>query len=261
VTENAGAATIGAPAGFEAIEPNSYTVALSVSKGAGVTLSKIDYIFDTASAGLVGKDITKAQVGKLCAETGTFVIGGLLGELEFEAEENEVTLNLNKKVTAEGRWGIFVPVAAAAGVAANGTAGAAEEQKAAAEKEKLAAEQNKMAAEQQKAAAEKEVKQKEKVAAEAAKKEKAAAEKETKMKEQVATEAAKKENEAMKKEAEVAKKEAEAAKKEEQVAAEAAKKEEKVAAEVAKKDKMASPEAAMMEKAAAALAMAAHRPT
>jgi hypothetical protein len=107
VTENAGAATAGAPSGFEALEPNSYTVALAVSKGAGVTLSKIDYIFDIASAGLVGKDITKAQVGKLCAETGTFVIGGLLGELEFEAEENEVTLNLNKKVTAEGQWGKF----------------------------------------------------------------------------------------------------------------------------------------------------------
>jgi hypothetical protein len=234
VTENAGAATIGAPAGFEAIEPNSYTVALSVSKGAGVTLSKIDYIFDTASAGLVGKDITKAQVGKLCAETGTFVIGGLLGELEFEAEENEVTLNLNKKVTAEGQWGIFLPVAGAGAVAGNATGNAA------AEKEKLAAEQKKVAAE-------KEVKQKEQVAAEAAKKEKVAAEKETKMKEQVAAEATKKENEAMKKEVE------------------AAKKEEKVAAEAAQKDKMAAPaapaapEAAMKEKAAEALAMAAHR--
>jgi hypothetical protein len=107
VTENAGAATAGAPAGFEAIEPNSYTVALSVSKGAGLTLSKIDYIFDAASAGLAGKDVTKAQVGKLCAETGAFVISELLGELEFELEENEVTLNVNKNVTAEGQWGKF----------------------------------------------------------------------------------------------------------------------------------------------------------
>ena len=65
-----------------------------------MTLSKIDYIFDVASAGLVGKDITQAQVGKLCAETGSFVISATLGELEFEAEENEVTLNLNKNVTA-----------------------------------------------------------------------------------------------------------------------------------------------------------------
>lgn len=58
-------------------------------------------------AGLQGKDITKAQVGKLCADTGAFTISETLGELEFEAEENEVTLNLNKNVTAEGEWGTF----------------------------------------------------------------------------------------------------------------------------------------------------------
>jgi len=49
VTENVGAAAAAPPAGFEAIEPNSYTVALAVSKGEGLTLSKIDYIFDAAS--------------------------------------------------------------------------------------------------------------------------------------------------------------------------------------------------------------------
>jgi hypothetical protein len=48
VTENVGAAAAAPPAGFEAIEPNSYTVALAVSKGEGLTLSKIDYIFDAA---------------------------------------------------------------------------------------------------------------------------------------------------------------------------------------------------------------------
>lgn len=80
-------------------------VSLAQSQGAGLTLSKIDYIFDPASAGLAGKDITKAQVGKLCAETGSFVISETLGELEFELEENEVTLNLNKNVTAQGEWG------------------------------------------------------------------------------------------------------------------------------------------------------------
>jgi hypothetical protein len=103
VTENAGAAAAAPPTGFEAIEPNSYTVALSVSKGAGLTLSKIDYIFDAAL--VAGKDVTQAQVGRLCAETGSFVISETLGELEFEVEENEVTLNLNKDVTAEGQWG------------------------------------------------------------------------------------------------------------------------------------------------------------
>jgi hypothetical protein len=103
VTENAGGAAAAPPTGFEAIEPNSYTVALSVSKGAGLTLSKIDYIFDAAL--VEGKDVTQAKVGKLCAETGSFVISETLGELEFELEENEVTLNLNKDVTAEGQWG------------------------------------------------------------------------------------------------------------------------------------------------------------
>jgi hypothetical protein len=103
VTENAGAAAAAPPTGFEAIEPNSFTVALSVSKGAGLTLSKIDYIFDAAL--LAGKDVTQSKVGKLCADTGSFVISETLGEVEFELEENEVTLNLNKNVTAEGQWG------------------------------------------------------------------------------------------------------------------------------------------------------------
>jgi hypothetical protein len=58
-------------------------------------------------AELAGKDVTAAQVGKLCAETGAFVISDTLGELEFELEENEVTLNLNKDVTAEGEWGEY----------------------------------------------------------------------------------------------------------------------------------------------------------
>lgn len=41
----------------------------------------------------------------MCPDTGAFVISETLGELEFELEENEVTLNLNKNVTAEGEWG------------------------------------------------------------------------------------------------------------------------------------------------------------
>lgn len=56
-------------------------------------------------------DITQSKVGKLCADTGAFVIAESLGEVEFEAEENEVTLNLNKNVTAEGEWGKFFPFA------------------------------------------------------------------------------------------------------------------------------------------------------
>lgn len=105
VTENKTPAA--PPAGFELLETSSFKVALATSKGAGLTLSKIDYIFDTASPGVQGKDITKARVGKLCTDTNSFTISETLGELEFEAEENEVTLNLNKDVTAEGEWGEF----------------------------------------------------------------------------------------------------------------------------------------------------------
>lgn len=107
VTVSENAAPAPPPTGFEAIEPSSYIVSLAQSKGAGLTLSKIDYIFDTTAVGLAGKDVTQAQVGKLCPDSGSFVISESLGELEFELEENEVTLNLNKNVTAEGEWGKF----------------------------------------------------------------------------------------------------------------------------------------------------------
>ncbi|KAF2712564.1 hypothetical protein K504DRAFT_499649 [Pleomassaria siparia CBS 279.74] len=113
VTENKTPAA--PPAGFVAIEPSSFKVALAQSKGVGLTLSKIDYIFDTASTATTGVDLTKAKVGKLCTDVGAFVIEETLGEVEFEADENEVTLNLNKAVVAEGEWGIFVPAAAVTG--------------------------------------------------------------------------------------------------------------------------------------------------
>ncbi|CZT41089.1 uncharacterized protein RSE6_00774 [Rhynchosporium secalis] len=129
------------PARFVAIEPSSYQVALGVSKGAGLTLSKIDYIFDPANAALAAMDLTKARVGKLCADTGSFVIEETLGEIEFEAEENEVTLSLNKAVTAEGEWGIFLPVAAAGGAAAGGAADNAAKPKEEEAKKEEAAEQ------------------------------------------------------------------------------------------------------------------------
>ncbi|PVI01028.1 hypothetical protein DM02DRAFT_706685 [Periconia macrospinosa] len=103
-----------APAGFDFVEQNAFDVALAISEGQGLMLSKIDFVFDAASPELEGVDVTQAQVGKLCAETGAFVIAESLGELEFEAEENEVTLNLNANVTAQGEWAFFVPAADAA---------------------------------------------------------------------------------------------------------------------------------------------------
>ena len=61
------------PAGFAAIEPASFQVSLAASAGAGLTLSKIDYVFDITNPAVLAADITKAQVGRLCAETGTFM--------------------------------------------------------------------------------------------------------------------------------------------------------------------------------------------
>lgn len=70
---------------------------------------------------LAGVDISKSQVGKLCTETNTFVIDPALGELEFEADEGEISLSTK---SINGEWGIFIPDAAVsnAAVAANGTA-------------------------------------------------------------------------------------------------------------------------------------------
>ena len=51
-------------------------------------------------------DISKGQIGRFCASTGTFLIGAAVGELEFEAEENELTLTV-ENMNAE--WGIFLP--------------------------------------------------------------------------------------------------------------------------------------------------------
>lgn len=59
---------------------------------------------------LKGVDLSKAQVGKLDAASKAFVIDKTLGELEFEADENEVAFKNVKNVN--GEWGIFVPAAA-----------------------------------------------------------------------------------------------------------------------------------------------------
>jgi hypothetical protein len=47
VTENKTPAA--PPTGFELLETSSYQVALATSKGVGLTLSKIDFVFDAAS--------------------------------------------------------------------------------------------------------------------------------------------------------------------------------------------------------------------
>ncbi|KAK1758681.1 hypothetical protein QBC47DRAFT_441528 [Echria macrotheca] len=113
VTENRNPAA--PPAGFSALEPVSYRV--EVQGGTrGLTLQKIDYILNANNA----LDISQGRVGKLCTETGTFIIDGI-GELEFERDENELTLTVDSLV---GEWAIFVP-SAAAGAGAGAGAGAA----------------------------------------------------------------------------------------------------------------------------------------
>lgn len=90
----------------------------------------------TTDPAVAGRDLSTVRVGKLSAEGTTFVADDTIGELEFEAEENEVTLTVND---LNGEWGVFIPVAAAAAApgaaAANGAAvavDAAEQAKAAA---------------------------------------------------------------------------------------------------------------------------------
>ncbi|KAK3323111.1 hypothetical protein B0T19DRAFT_442609 [Cercophora scortea] len=97
-----------APTGFEFLEPVSYKVELG-GGAKNLTLQKVDYIQSAASKA-AGIDISKGQIGRLCAESNTFVVGAGVGELEFEADENELTLTVDNMV---GEWGIFVPTGAA----------------------------------------------------------------------------------------------------------------------------------------------------
>ncbi|KAJ4302508.1 hypothetical protein N0V88_002656 [Collariella sp. IMI 366227] len=117
VTENKNPAA--APKGFVALEPVSYVVELGGGAAAaqGLTLQKIDYIRNAESA----IDISTGQIARFCTEANAFVFGE--GELEFEADENELTLTVENMV---GEWAVFVPEAAAGGEAAvvEGDAGA-----------------------------------------------------------------------------------------------------------------------------------------
>ncbi|KAL2168363.1 hypothetical protein VTG60DRAFT_7341 [Thermothelomyces hinnuleus] len=122
VTENRNPAP--PPQGFVALEPVSYKVELSGGRAGarGLTLQRIDYIRNANST----VDISAGNVARFCQEANAFVFGE--GELEFEAEENELTLTVSNMV---GEWAFFVPEAAAgagagagAGAEAGGGAGA-----------------------------------------------------------------------------------------------------------------------------------------
>ncbi|CCF39225.1 hypothetical protein CH063_10104, partial [Colletotrichum higginsianum] len=95
------------PPGFTAVEPVSYKI--NLAEGAqGVTLSKVDYIINPGNA----LDISKGQIGRLFPELNAFIIDPALGELEFEAEENELTLTV---ANMNGEFAVFLPQAAGAG--------------------------------------------------------------------------------------------------------------------------------------------------
>ncbi|KAM7201708.1 hypothetical protein V8F33_003257 [Rhypophila sp. PSN 637] len=100
-----------APPGFTNPEGVSWRVEIGGGGSRGFQLAKIDYI---ANAGAT-TDISKGQIGRLCRETNSFVIGEGVGELEFEVEENELTVKVDNLV---GEWAVFLPVAAAAGAEA-----------------------------------------------------------------------------------------------------------------------------------------------
>jgi hypothetical protein len=66
-------------------------------------------------------DGATAQIGKLSADGCAFEIDPAIGSLEFEAEENELTLTVSD---LNGEWGIFVPAAGEAAAAAGADAAA-----------------------------------------------------------------------------------------------------------------------------------------
>ncbi|KAK7954682.1 hypothetical protein PG996_015494 [Apiospora saccharicola] len=100
-----------APKGFKLLEPSSFKVSMAEG-GDKLTFGGIDYIFDPASAGLKGVDISKSQVAKLDAATNAFVVDAKLGELEFEADESEVAFKNVKDLN--GEWAVVIPDGTAA---------------------------------------------------------------------------------------------------------------------------------------------------
>lgn len=145
VTENTAPAP--PPDGFVAAEAVSYKIDLA--EGAdNLTLSKVDYILNAGSKypstclletlysanthlhDLGTLDISQGKIGRLCTEAGAFLIDSAVGELEFEAEENELTLSV---ANMNGEWAIFLPAEAGAADPAAGEDAAATETPAAGE--------------------------------------------------------------------------------------------------------------------------------
>lgn len=106
VTENK--APVAPPAGFTALEPSSFEVALAEG-GDALTLGQIDFIFDTTKEALKSVDLSTSRIGKLSADATTFVIDDTIGETEFEVDEDEWSLTVTD---LNGKWAFLVPQSA-----------------------------------------------------------------------------------------------------------------------------------------------------
>ncbi|KAK9415995.1 hypothetical protein SUNI508_09955 [Seiridium unicorne] len=98
-------ATIAPPAGLMYVDPLTFTIATATPPETG-DIHQVDYIFGEASINAV--DVSQSVIGKLDIATNQFVTEKL-GELEFEAEENEIALKL---ADMNGEWAVFVPTTA-----------------------------------------------------------------------------------------------------------------------------------------------------
>lgn len=113
-------ASIAPPAGLMYVDPLTFTISTATPPAAG-DIHQVDYIFGEASSNAV--DVSQSTIGKLDTATGQFVTEGL-GELEFEAEENEVAL---KVADMNGEWAVFVPTSAVKAPEGEGEAAAESE--------------------------------------------------------------------------------------------------------------------------------------
>lgn len=107
-------ATIAPPTGLMYVDPLTFTISTATPPVTG-DIHQVDYIFGEASSNAV--DVSQSVIGKLDTATNQFVTANL-GELEFEADENEVAL---KVTDMNGEWAIFVPTTAVKAAAANET--------------------------------------------------------------------------------------------------------------------------------------------
>ncbi|KAH8883748.1 hypothetical protein GQ53DRAFT_882224 [Thozetella sp. PMI_491] len=95
-------ASITPPTGMKYLDPLTFLISTATPPTTGDTM-KVDYIYTEATKQAV--DVTKLAIGKLDTATNQFVTDGV-GELEFEGDENELSLTV---ADMNGEWAIFAP--------------------------------------------------------------------------------------------------------------------------------------------------------